>query len=148
MKNSSNFRFFVFFLYLPILFIGCNNSTEDTTKILQKAKSTEYIVEYLDYCNKLKDPSLITNLVLNADLWGKRKLALEFLTDETLLQKVIQESQDENIRFNAEKRLQEIKQKGTVNEIPITLIQVIRDGSVKDARNDPTAKFKEAIATP
>ncbi len=148
MKSLSNFRFFVFFLYLPILIIGCNNSTEDTNKILQKAKSTEYIVEYLDYCKKLKDPSLITNLVLNADLWGKRKLALEFLNDKSLLQKVIQESQDENIRFNAEKRLQEIKQNGSVNDIPITLIQVLRDGNVKDARNDPTAKFKEAIATP
>lgn len=148
MKKFSSFRFFVFFLYLPILLIGCNNSTEVNTKILQNAKNTEYIVEYLNYCNKLKDQSLITNLVLNADLWGKRKLALEFLNNEVLLQKVIQESQDENIRFNAEKRLKEIKQKGTVSDIPITVIQVFRDGSVKDARKDPTAKFKEAIATP
>ena len=81
--------------------MSCKNPPQKPTDILQKAKSTELIVEYLECCIQLKDQNLIADLVLNADTWVKRRAALDFLTDKTLLQKVVKESQDKTVYYAA-----------------------------------------------
>jgi len=96
MGRHLNLRLIVIPVSLFYILMSCKNSPQKPTDILQKptdilqkAKSTEFVVEYLECCVELKDQNLIADLVLNADLWAKRRAALDFLTDKTLLQKVV-----------------------------------------------------------
>lgn len=133
--------------------MSCKNPPPKPTDVLQKAKSTELIVEYLECCIQLKDQYLIADLVLNADTWMKRRAALDFLTEKTLLQKVVKESQDKTVYYAAENRLRNLQQGislATYKKIGFIIgaggeITVDEDGIIKGAKEYPTATFKEAL---
>jgi hypothetical protein len=152
MTKHLNFKLVVVSISLFCLLMSCKNLSKDPNEIVKRAKSTEYIVEYLDCCIKLKNQLLICNLVMTTDKWYKRRAALDFLTNETLLKRVADESDDKMVSSAARNRLEKVE-RGIALETIFTSFQIGSRGeikvesnsTIKGAKEFRKATFKEAI---
>lgn len=96
------------------LLIGCDNPK----RLFEKAKTTNNVAEFLECCSKLKDQMLIADLALNLDTWAKRRAALDYITDKTILERVTLESKDFDIRKYAKDRLNALESCTSLDEVP------------------------------
>ena len=114
MKSNINYKLVVLIITITSLLASCKNSFE-------KAKSTEIICEYIECCKNIKEQKLIGDLVLNADSWAKRRTALDYLTDKTILEKVSKESCENDVVYFAKERLKAIETGQPLDKVPVVV---------------------------
>jgi len=121
MNTQSNTKAIAFILVLSYLLIGCDNSK----RLYEKARTTNFPAEFIECCSKLQDQKLIADLALNLDSWAKRRVALDYITDKTMLEKVASQSKDLDIRKYATDRLDALKSGTSLDEVPKLVIHLI-----------------------
>lgn len=101
-------------MLLSYLLIGCDSPQ----RLFEKAKTTNIVAVFLECCSKIQDQKLIAELSLNLDTWCKRRAALDFITDKTMLEKVSLDSKDPDICIYAKKRLEALESGTSLDEVP------------------------------
>ncbi len=90
----------------------------------RKMSNTDDMIEFQKCCSRMKDQTVLLRFVLEGETWGKRRTALDYITEPALLEKVIAESMDADsfdVGFAAAARLEHIKSGRPASELEPTV---------------------------
>lgn len=92
--------------------------------VQRKMAATEDMILFQKCCMSIKDQSILADFVMNNSLWGKRRTALDYITDTVLLEKIIAQAdpvKDFDIVSTAQARLEHIKSGRPLSELKPTI---------------------------
>ncbi len=114
-----------------ILVTGCSRH-ESQSDLFERAQKTQNMSEFQQCCGKIQDQKLLGKLVLNGDVWGKRRTALDYVTDVDILSNIAATSSDFDIKIYGKQRLDVLKSGGSLDSVPTThWSEVQKDGTIK-----------------
>ncbi|MFA7257053.1 MAG: hypothetical protein WC047_05715 [Kiritimatiellales bacterium] len=146
MKLASKLFKSLLLLSTILLTVSCDSNNQ--VKLIKKANTTEKVSVFINCCSKIKDQTLLCDLVLSNPKWGIRRTALDFITNKDCLNKIVTESEDLDIQDFAKQRLMAISTGQSVDKVPKIHWYVIRpDGSLGDAHTTKSATWDKVLAS-
>jgi len=131
-------------LWVLLLVTSCSQS--DAT-LAKRARETEKIAEFQSCCAKIKDQTLVGDLVLTLEPWGRRRTALDYVTNPTILAKLAVESKDDTIQYFANKRLKALQEGRSLSEVEtINWYHISMEGAVVEVQNAPSTTWKNGLS--
>ncbi len=123
---------------LALTAAGCGKSQNGLAKT---AKNTQKIAKFQKCCALIKDQTVIGDIVLDGDTWGRRRTALDYVTDPVVLERIITSTKEFDIGSFAQDRLDAIR-----NGTPLEDVSVI-NWVYFDKTGKPTHVSKAKKAT-
>ena len=129
-----------------VMLSAASYGQESQTTLAAKAKAAEKIVEFQECCSKIKDQKLLGDIVLTGDDWGKRRTALDYITDQDVLEMLSKKCKDPDIRYYAEKRLDTVREGSSLDAVEKVIWLNTKSGTTVRVQKAPATTWKEGTS--
>ena len=142
-----NFRIWILMITV-ILFSSITACSDSPEALAEKIRTTRKVAEFQNCCEKLTDQTVIGNIVLTGDFWGRRRTALDYITDKGVLSEIIAKSEDADIQMFAAQRLSAIEKGAGLDEVMvINWTYVDKTGKAAPASEVSKARWEQCLAS-
>jgi len=142
MKQTGFAKLFIILssVVLVTFLVGCLPTSQ--SGIAKKAKTGDKIVVSLKCFSKIKDQGVLEDIVLTGKPWGRRRAALDFVTDEKVLTNIAEKTKEFDIKYYANQRLDALKAGRSLDTVPKIHFNTVKDAASMDSKYlDPSSKW-------